>query len=193
MMIDAAVDLCLAQGYQNTTVEQIAAAVEMSPRTFGRYFASKEAVFVAVIDDFAEEITAELRGQPSDLGPMESLRAAHVAVLTKVDEREPVAGLTAERIVLILQIVSSCEDLRHAAMGYRSSAAIAVLADHMGVASDDKRLELAVALFSTTIVSACTEVATPDPDVPCGPSFVAERLERALGDVAQFTAELRLA
>jgi AcrR family transcriptional regulator len=192
MMIDAAVDLCLAQGYENTTVEQIAAAVEISPRTFSRYFASKEAVFIAVIDDLAEEITAELEGQPSDLGPMESLRAAHVAVLTRVAERRPVAGLTAERVVLILQIVSSCDDLRHAAMEYRSPAAMAVLADHMDVAPEDKRLELAVALFATTIVRACTDVAASDPDVPLGPDFVKERLERALSDLAQFTAELRL-
>jgi len=192
MMIDAAVDLCLAQGYDDTTIEQIADAVEVSPRTFSRYFASKEAVFIAVIDDLAEEITSELRSLPSGLGPMESLRAAHVTVLTRVAERRPVAGLTAERIVLILQIVSSCDVLRHAAMEYRSPAAMAVLADHMGVEPDDKRLELAVALFSTTIVSACTDVAASDPDVALGPAFVTERLERALSDLAQFTAELRL-
>jgi len=192
LLIDAAVDSCLTRGYEATTIEQIAEAVDVSPRTFSRYFASKDAVFIAVIDDLAGEITAELQAQPSDLGPMESLRAAHVAVLTRISERRPVAGLTAERIVMILQIVASSESLRHAAVDYRSPAAMAILADRMGVTPDDKRLALAVSLFSTTIVNACTDVADGDPDVLLGPTFVTDRLERALSDLAQFTAELRL-
>jgi AcrR family transcriptional regulator len=192
MLIDTAVDLCLKQGYENTTIEQISDTVEVSPRTFSRYFASKEAVFIAVIDDLAEEITSELNAQPSDLGPMESLRAAHVSVLTRVAERRQIAGLTAARVVLILQIVSSSDALRHAAMEYRSPAAMAALASHMGVAPDDNRLELAVALFSTTIVSACTDAAASDPGIPLGPDFVKDRLEKALADIAQFVADLRL-
>jgi AcrR family transcriptional regulator len=42
-LIDAAVDMCLSKGYENTTVQLIAAAAEVSPRTFSRYFASKDA------------------------------------------------------------------------------------------------------------------------------------------------------
>lgn len=192
LLVDAAVDSCLAHGYEATTVEQIAEAVEVSTRTFSRYFASKDAVFIAVIDDLAGAITDELQTQPSDLGPMESLRAAHVAVLTRIAERRPVAGLTVERIVVILQIVASSESLRHAAVDYRSPAAMAILADRMGVAPDDKRLALAVSLFATTIVNACVDVAAGNPDVLLGPTFVTDRLERALTDLAQFTAELRL-
>jgi AcrR family transcriptional regulator len=192
VLIDAAVDLCLRQGYEHTTVEQIADAVDVSPRTFSRYFASKDAVFIAVIDGLAEEITAELNAQPVNLGPMEALRAAHVSVLTRVADRRPLAGLTAERIVLILQVVSSSPTLRQAAMEYRSPAAMQALASHMGVEPDDKRLELAVALFSTTIVSACIDVAAGDAAYALGPDFVRERLEKALCDMARFTAELQL-
>jgi hypothetical protein len=35
---EAAADLCLRQGFDNTTVAQIAAIAEVSPRTFSRYF-----------------------------------------------------------------------------------------------------------------------------------------------------------
>jgi AcrR family transcriptional regulator len=192
MLIDTAVDLCVKQGYENTTIEQICDAVEISPRTFSRYFASKDAVFVAVIDDLAEEITAELNAQAVEHGPMEALRAAHMSVLTRVAERRPVAGLTAERIVLILEVIYSSDTLRQAAMEYRSPAAMDALARNMGVEPDDKRLELAVALFSTTIVSACQDVVAAGPDEPLGPEFVRDRLEAALGDVARFTAELEL-
>ncbi|MCV7420036.1 TetR family transcriptional regulator [Mycobacterium yunnanensis] len=190
LLIDAAVELCLKQGYENTTVEQITHAVEVSPRTFSRYFASKEAVFIAVIDDLSAEVTDEILRQPTDLGPLESLRAAHVAVLTRVAERRPIAGLTAERIAMMLQIVSSCHTLRQAAVEYRSPVAMAVLAERMGVAPDDKRLELAVATFATVIVTACVDVAASDPEVSFGPDFVRERLEKAMADLASFVGEL---
>jgi AcrR family transcriptional regulator len=190
-LIDAAVDLCLRQGYESTTVEQISDAADISPRTFSRYFASKDAVFIAVLDDLATEIVAELVAHPSQLGPLEELRAAHVAVLSRV-ARGPVAGLSSDRIVLILRVVYSSPTLRQAAIEYRSAPAMQTLADHMGVPVDDKRVELAVALFATTIVSACTDVVAEGDDVPLGPNVVMQRLEETLGDVAHFASELRL-
>ncbi|MBJ7384948.1 MAG: TetR family transcriptional regulator, partial [Mycolicibacterium sp.] len=93
MLVDAAVSLCLEQGYENTTVEQIAAVAEISTRTFSRYFATKDAVFIAVLDDLANEIVVALEALPDDLSPMEALRAAHMAVLDGVSRRS-LAGLS---------------------------------------------------------------------------------------------------
>jgi transcriptional regulator GlxA family with amidase domain len=39
-LIDAAVELCERQGFERTTVDQIAAIADVSPRTFSRYFAT---------------------------------------------------------------------------------------------------------------------------------------------------------
>jgi AcrR family transcriptional regulator len=51
-LIGAAAELCVKQGYDNTTVEQIAAAAaDVSPRTFSRYFPTKESVVAAVADE----------------------------------------------------------------------------------------------------------------------------------------------
>jgi AcrR family transcriptional regulator len=191
-LIDAAVELCLKQGYEDTTVDQIADAVEVSPRTFSRYFASKDAVFIAVLDDLAEEIVDGLNAQLTGVGPMEALRAAHMSVLSRVARQQRLAGLTAERIVLILRVVYSAKTLRQAAIEYRSPAAMEALARHMGVPVDDDRLGLTVALFATTIVSACRDVFASDPGAPKSVDFIMERLEQALSEVAQFTAELRL-
>jgi AcrR family transcriptional regulator len=190
-LINAAVDLCVRQGYESTTVEQISQAADVSRRTFSRYFATKDAVFIAVVDDLTDEIGAELTAQPSALGPMEALRAAFVAVLTRVAER-PLVGLTTDRIVLILRVVYSSPALRQAAIDYRSRPTMVALARHMGVPPDDPNLDLAVALFNTTVVSACSDLVAGEADVPLGPEGVMARLEETLRQVAALAAELRL-
>ncbi len=72
------------QGYENTTVEQIAEAAEVSPSTFFRYFASKEDV---VIYDTLDPILIEAwRAQPAELGPIAAMRAAMKQVFSQLDQ-----------------------------------------------------------------------------------------------------------
>jgi AcrR family transcriptional regulator len=71
---EQAMRLFREQGYDATTVEQIADAAEVSPSTFFRYFPTKEDV---VLQDDMELLWAEaLRAQPPDLSPVAALRAA---------------------------------------------------------------------------------------------------------------------
>jgi len=72
-------------GYQDTTVEQIAAAAEVSPSTFFRYFPTKEDVVLR--DDFDVRMFEAFERQPPDLAPIPAIRAA---------VREALATLTPE-------------------------------------------------------------------------------------------------
>ena len=68
-----ALRLFRAQGYQATTVEQIAAAAEVSPSTFFRYFPTKEDVVLQ--DDMDTRLVEAFARQPPDLAPIPAIRA----------------------------------------------------------------------------------------------------------------------
>ncbi|HEY3005645.1 MAG TPA: TetR family transcriptional regulator [Kribbellaceae bacterium] len=77
------------QGYANTTVDQIAAAAEVSPATFFRYFPTKED---AALYDALDPVMIDLfRAQPAELGPTEALRRTL---------RESMTALTPEQVRL---------------------------------------------------------------------------------------------
>jgi AcrR family transcriptional regulator len=81
-----ALRLFRAQGYGDTTVEQIAAAAEVSPSTFFRYFPTKEDVVLR--DDFDDRMLEAFERQPPSLTPIAALRAAMregIATLTPAE------------------------------------------------------------------------------------------------------------
>ncbi|GAA4213227.1 TetR family transcriptional regulator [Microbispora amethystogenes] len=71
---EEALRLFAEQGYDATTVEQIAEAAEVSPSTFFRYFPTKEDVVTQ--DDYDPILLEAIRAQPPDLPPLTALRAA---------------------------------------------------------------------------------------------------------------------
>src|SRR5436309_10581986 len=74
------------QGYDATTVEQIAAAAEVSPSTFFRYFPTKEDV--VLYDAFDPLIFAAFEAQPAALGPIQALRGALHAVFGALSAKD---------------------------------------------------------------------------------------------------------
>lgn len=189
MLIDAATDLCLRQGYESTTVDQIAAAADVSPRTFSRYFATKDAVFLTLIEDYSHEVAIELETVPFDVGPLEAIRQAHVAVLTRVAKRQ-VGRLTTERIILMLRVINASDTLRQAALEFKHDMTEVVIAKRMGVDVDDRRRRLVGAVFSSTIVTACGDLIGDTATIRLGPQVMVERINEAFAQVAQMSADL---
>ncbi len=70
-IIDAALDLFVAQGYEQTTIEQIAERAEVGTSTLYRYFASKDLILIDRISTMAD-LGSRLRSRPGD----EPLRVA---------------------------------------------------------------------------------------------------------------------
>jgi AcrR family transcriptional regulator len=70
----AAQELVLEHGLDAVTIDQIANAADVSPRTFFNYFASKDEALVGIDDASAAELGDELRDRPPHEGPAEALR-----------------------------------------------------------------------------------------------------------------------
>jgi AcrR family transcriptional regulator len=74
------------QGYEQTTVDQIAAAAEISPSTFFRYFKTKEDVVIE--DEYDPLLLRLLAGQPADRPVLAALRDVVTTVLGQLSKDE---------------------------------------------------------------------------------------------------------
>jgi AcrR family transcriptional regulator len=74
------------QGYDATTVEQIAEAAEVSASRLFRYFASKEGLVLS--DDYDPLIIEACRSQAAELGLVETIRHGLRSVFESLDDEE---------------------------------------------------------------------------------------------------------
>jgi AcrR family transcriptional regulator len=73
-LAEAALKLFVEQGFEATTVEQIAAATGLSRRSFHRYFAGKEDVLGQWFVEMGEQLAAALAARPAQEPPWLALR-----------------------------------------------------------------------------------------------------------------------
>ncbi|MEV7183716.1 TetR family transcriptional regulator [Kitasatospora sp. NPDC093102] len=85
------------QGYDNTTVEQIAAAAEVSPSTFFRYFATKEDLVLS--DEYDPAVIAALLERPADEPFLESCREAMAGLIHELLQHEREELFTRMRLI----------------------------------------------------------------------------------------------
>lgn len=72
-ILDAARGLFEADGYTETTVDQIADAADVAPRTFFRYFPNKEMLLFADFDEVRSAMLDRLESAPAGEDPLVSL------------------------------------------------------------------------------------------------------------------------
>jgi AcrR family transcriptional regulator len=153
-LLRAALELFTTQGYEHTTVDEIAEAVDVSQRTFFRYFAGKEDAAFAVQEMTEARFVDAVRARPPHEAPLEALRQA---VLEGWDAiRETVE--TCVPVELYLRMYRTIEStpallaahLRRSAATEETIARL--LAEREGVDVDaDPRPRLAVAVFGGVI------------------------------------------
>jgi AcrR family transcriptional regulator len=99
-----ALDLFAENGFEETTVEEIARAAGLTKRSFFRYFPAKEDAVFAGVDVTGEQIVEELRARPADEAPWQSLHQ-----VLRESERQIHAS---EQAVASLKLIESTPSLR---------------------------------------------------------------------------------
>ncbi len=156
-----ALRLFLDQGFEATTIEEIAEAADIAPSTFFNYFPTKEDVVLQ--DDLDPVLLEAINMEPAGLSPISVLREAIHSVFSHLTPEQNTIfqrrlGLMASnptlRAAFLNQSVSQLDEI------------VAVVARHAGHSSDDFAVRnLAGALLGVMMATFLTAANDPDSDL----------------------------
>lgn len=166
-----AVRLFREQGYDATSIEQIARAADVSHRTVFRYFPSKESLVTT--DDTGSRLAEACRAQPDDLEPVAALRAALRSVLADVD-----VEATHDRQALVLG-VPALWAASLPSITATNRVLIELVAERSGRPTTEPRVRaLAGAVFGVLLSVWLDWAADPSLDAPATLDAALAELER---------------
>lgn len=192
-LIVAALDLAEEQGYEHTTVEQIADRAEVSARTFARYFPTKDSVILSVLAWLAAGVREGLRDVPGDVSPFDALLRATLSLLDRT-ERAAMA-MRPGRLLTVLRVVHSSPSMQAAAADVWSTSTAAALAERIGDVAGDRTIQLISGVWSAILTSAWSELgalqAASAVTAETLPGQMATALIRAYDDFAEVAGNPR--
>jgi AcrR family transcriptional regulator len=151
-VIDATLSLCNRCGYEATSVDQIAAAADVSPHDFARHFASKDAVLLSIVEDLLQAAADALGDVEPDTGPEHALFVATTKAVSRVIDGRGV--ITRDRFLAVAQVFTAHPNLRQQVSLARKRILTGALADRLGVAEDDRHVHQAVTRWSAIMAGA---------------------------------------
>ncbi|MBM7086346.1 TetR/AcrR family transcriptional regulator [Micromonospora sp. WMMD734] len=174
-LVDAAVDLFGRQGYEATTIAEIAAAADIGTRTFFSYFPSKEDLLFPEADRRVRVAVEAIAGRSPDEEPAEVLlRALRQANDESGDMTGPLAAL---RIRLTMEVPAVRG--RALQLQWESQREIA---RHLAAAYPDRLDEVSAAALVGAFVGAATAALTTlleDPRRRADPATIRASLQQA--------------
>jgi AcrR family transcriptional regulator len=141
-LLEAALELFSTQGYDNTTTNEIAEAAGVSPRTFFRYFPTKESVLFFGEYDFIRSFTGLYLAQPDTVSEIDAIRTCFVTLA-------PGVARLRNRIGLYRQAVASSLMLRGRERKIHEENVETVaraIAERRGLTAADESCELLAAI-----------------------------------------------
>ena len=146
-MQEEALRLFDEQGYDATTIEQIAEAAGVSPSTFYRYFPVKEDVVVQ--DEYDPLIVEVFKAQPADTPPLEALRAVLAELFAQFTEEDLARVRRRAALIFTVPALRSRQLLQTLAT---EKLLAGMVAERSGHAKDD----LEVRHFTAVVVASWT-------------------------------------
>ncbi len=156
-LVHAALTLFDAKGYEHTAVREITDAVDVSERTFFRYFASKEDLALSVIRQGSDALVRELAARPAAEPPMTALGHAFKASLRALTMNDDQPG-GESRYLRVTMLIVTTPTLLAAELRDRNdqdAELVRVLAEREGVDPlTDLRPRLAATVFGGMVFTA---------------------------------------
>jgi AcrR family transcriptional regulator len=178
-LIDATLELCLRQGYDATTPDDVAFAAGVTPSEFARYFASTEAVVLSIADAMARATAAGLADVETDVDPERALLSAGIAAVKAVIEGR--GAVTLDRLLALGQIVNATRNLQRKVSEVRKRVITPALSDRLGVDPQDRRLRRAATMWSAVMASAyIAQLDMPDDYDPRRDGGLSEKMIASL-------------
>ena len=166
-LIQAALRLFEAKGYDHTAIHEITDAVDVSERTFFRYFASKEDLVLSFVREGAAEFAEALAVRPADEDPLTAARGAFLTSLRRL------TGATADAVptyLSVLRLIDSTPVLLAAHLRYthdHDHEVIEVLARREGVDPvTDRRPRVLAGIIGAVVFLALRDWRAGDDQSP---------------------------
>jgi AcrR family transcriptional regulator len=185
-LIDAALELCARQGYDATTLDQVAAKAGISDADSANYFATTEAVLMSIVEDMAHATAAALKTTPKGVEPDRALLSASTAMVTGIAQGRGAVPLY--RLLAMARIISTTRNLHRTVSAARKRVLIKPLADWMGVDPANRRLQHALTMWSA--VTASTYVLALDMPDGYEPPRDSELQRRMIENLSQSFEEV---
>ena len=165
-------ELFAAKGYDHTLIREITDAVDVSERTFFRYFASKEDLVLSFVRDATTAYAEALAARPPEEEPFTAARRAFHASLGRLPG--PTSGMPSAAGLAIslsvMRLINSTPVLLAAYLRYthdHDDEAIQVIAQREGVdPATDPRPRLLAAVIGALVSLAHREMQARDSQGP---------------------------
>jgi AcrR family transcriptional regulator len=147
---EAAMRLVAEQGFEATTVRQIADAADVTERTFYRYFDGKAGLVADEALSWMERLHGEIRERPAEEPPLQAVARAMVALATEVRQNPQSAPLwmfadTPQQYAMLQRLAP------RPLLRFEDSVADAVLA-RIGVSTENRRQAELIARVSIAVL-----------------------------------------
>jgi AcrR family transcriptional regulator len=104
-IVDAALDLFAERGFDETTIDDVVRKVDVSRRTFFRYFATKEDVLMEWLEGDRFRLRDAIAARPANETPIDSVRHALAYIAGAIEAERA-------KLVVIERIARACPAIR---------------------------------------------------------------------------------
>ncbi|RDI27705.1 TetR/AcrR family transcriptional regulator [Lentzea flaviverrucosa] len=153
-IVDTALELFAEQGYEATTMAQVAASAGVSQRSLFRYFGTKEDLVCGEQEALGDLLVATVEAQPPEVSTWDALRAGFTTILTASEH-------TPQRVLEISTLIFDNPPLRSRYFEKRlrwQRALVPVIEKRMGIEPGEIPDARAMGVIAT--VFACVDTAS---------------------------------